>query len=98
MMELPQSLKIEITEEDISKGRRCSCNLCPTALAVARLLPTRYRVEVGISFTNIVRTWGDQVKIIATYNNPDVLRDFIKTFDARLKAQPLTVVLEKWET
>lgn len=38
---------IEVKQEDVDNGRRCSCTMCPFALAFKRAFPDHY-IHVGV--------------------------------------------------
>lgn len=79
---------VRMTWKDIKRGKRCHCNFCPVALAVARALNMDVRDVYMV----------DEVYIL--YNGPrlcrtpDIVREFAASFDRGLPVEPITFELE----
>jgi hypothetical protein len=76
---------LEVTQDDIARGKRNSPLRGPVALALARVLPAR-QVRASIEGLCVCRPngWWEIV------SPPEPVRDFIRRFDAGLPCGPRT--------
>jgi hypothetical protein len=100
MLEQCDYISIQVTEEDIKKGKRKDACACPIALALRRLLPRRYHAHVSKRFIsgcdgpmNNQPTRGGKVRYCLDVKTPDVARDFIKRFDRGLLVEPFEFLI-----
>lgn len=77
---------IEVTQDDIDKGKVGSCKECPVALAVNRVIAPGY-CTVG---TSGIWTYSNPGRI---YSTPGVVVRFIKHFDRTREGKPFTFEL-----
>lgn len=47
---MPKIIKIQVTQDDIDRGRRCVASQCPIARAVRRAFDKPYSVSVGTRY------------------------------------------------
>jgi len=75
---MSRTVRIEVTAEDIAKGRRWECTLCPVSRAIARVLDCRPQVgpDSVTLFCNARRF--EDVRL------PESAQRFIQDFDARV--------------
>jgi hypothetical protein len=73
-------VKIYVTQDDINKGERQQCHLCPIARAVADALGVHSRLVEVTSYG--IRAGG------AHYKLPLDARDFMYAFDEGLTVEP----------
>lgn len=91
-------LILEVTQEDIDKGKRENCSLCPIALALMRkfnLDPSEDsldHVSVGITMASIFPVIDKQHKSQYFYM-PDEASEFIKNFDSKIPVKPFNFTL-----
>ena len=76
-------LTIEITEDDIKRGKRCSLRRCPISLAVKRAYGGYCRVRV-YNHAIIINKEGKSFRA----KNPKIVKDFITNFDRRQRKIP----------
>lgn len=87
-------LSLPLLQEDIDKGRKCSCRCCPIALALDRYFnrPEDVLASVTLS-TSQIYTFNNEGEVVVDlflFNCEDTQR-FIKQFDAGVKVEPQTV-------
>ncbi len=77
----PDTVTVEVTEQDIAEGKPCECRACPLALAFGRAL--------GRSDA-VVDAWGAYVNTVglAKYRMPESAFDFMRTFDDMRSVSP----------
>lgn len=80
-------MKISITKEDISRGRRGSKRLCPVALSIKRKTGNR-NVMVCRNAAYI----SDEI-----YNLSRASRNFIQSFDHCRPVKPINIIIKKSE-
>ena len=80
--EIHMSIIIQVTAEDISKGRPSKVRFCPIALAATRQFPGRY-IGVGYRALHIGNT---------VYRLPPSAVRFIQDFDLCVMTQPFSFV------
>lgn len=83
------AVTIHITQEDIDKGERGSCVMCPLARALRRCLkPKSPRsfpgVLVGAPRPGYIGTWGGPFKM------PEKVAQFVRDFDAGKPVEPFS--------
>lgn len=90
-------MKISVTKEDISRGRKGSCSRCPIALATARGLgweDTYFRWSNGNLIKNItvdefyIFVW-DRDTNANNYRLPPEASEFVRNFDGGICVQPI---------
>ena len=80
-------MKIQVTNDDLGKGERGSCEWCPVALAIQRT----YALKNGKD--KMVTVDGDRVGIWDKNNGeqhyqlPQITRDFVNSFDNYSKVE-----------
>ena len=78
-------MKIQVTNDDLGKGARGSCEWCPVALAIQRTYNLRNGKEETKEEKMVtvdedgVGIWQDSVE--QHYQLPQIARDFIHSFD-----------------
>jgi len=78
-----EKIRVEVTEEDIAKGIRENCRLCPIARAIKRL----GHEEVAVM--------GDSIEIgTVDFEAPPEVDAFVEAFDAFRPVQPFAFDLE----
>lgn len=80
-------ITVEVTQEDIDQGQRCSCRGCPVALALERATGISWLVDGGCIYVD----WRS-FQVFAVLS-PEV-RAFIHRFDCGKPVQPITFTLE----
>lgn len=80
---------VTVTKEDIAEGTH-ACTRCPIALALRRALPGAYQVYVR--HDSIVIAPRDT--LLATYELPDPVADFVNRFDAMDTVAPFSFEIE----
>ncbi len=92
-------LILEITQEDIDKGKAGNCSLCPIALALMRkfnLDPSEDSLDyarVGLTMASIFPVM-DRERKPQYFNMPDEASEFIKDFDSKLPVKPFSFTLK----
>jgi hypothetical protein len=76
-------MKISVTQEDISEGKRCNCRECVVALAAKRAFPGRTPV-VGYKSMSL---YGG--RLVAVYTLPAEASRLIAAWENRRKVSPL---------
>lgn len=90
--------RLLILQEDIDEGEPCRFLTCPTAIALDRLLPAEYHVDVRNRII-FVEEW-DWEEMCATSDFfwqieiPLGLRMWMATFDSKGPVEPATFVLD----
>lgn len=74
-------MKIQVTEEDIAKGERCSSAFCPIARAVKRVLGKDCAVG-SATMTVFTPVKHEDFSAADFYELPPEARDFIRRFDS----------------
>lgn len=78
------SLRVTVTQEDITSGVPGDNKLCPVARAINRLLPN------ALVYTLAMFTHGD-----STYRIPAAAMKFVNSFDRGELVEPFSFVLER---
>jgi hypothetical protein len=91
-MNFPDTITIEVTEEDIKKGEPDNCVSCAIALAVRKMFPT-CRVDVDEQIR--LRENKQNPEWDAHYELPLEAKEFIMRFDARCEVKPFSFVSTK---
>lgn len=78
---------VEVTQEDIDKGQRRTCNICPVALALYRTVPA-CSPWVQTTTASIQGWQGPRAHL------PLVARKFIEEFDHAQPVEPFAFDLE----
>lgn len=95
-MNLPKTITIEVTSEDIWNGRRSRCMSmsCPVAIAATRILSDYIGSDHiltahydGIYVREGVNAWGNAAH---QYQIPPEVSDFMQDFDTRKSVHPVT--------
>lgn len=74
-------IKIQVTEEDISRGLKGDCHKCPIALAAYKVLGDIFQ---GVTRDTIYYKRGDLIK--GFYSNK--IKQFVEDFDNGRKVEP----------
>jgi hypothetical protein len=84
-------IKLEVTQQDIDRGKRGECDKCAVALALSRQLP-QYEPSVG-NLSGI--TLYDKESRLPIYecDNTKKIQEFISKFDAGEPVKPDTFSL-----
>lgn len=82
-------MKIEVTQEDIERGTRGHCALCPVARAVKRAMRTEDVWADGVAI--VLTRHGDNRLFLDT---PDEAICFMEEFDAGEPVEPFSFELE----
>lgn len=78
------TVTVEVTAEDIATGQQRSCQRCPIALAINRLLCPRAFVEVGSEYLWIFpEDWRADWSRVVQLRTPREARGFIARFDSK---------------
>lgn len=78
---------ISVTEEEINNGKEYNCSFCPIALALKKLIDSKYLVSVTIGWFRIALKEYEEEKYIVL---PKEAGDFIRIFDRALyKPNPI---------
>jgi hypothetical protein len=91
-MEYPDTITVEVTQEDIDHGARSACTGCPVAIAASRISSARAIVgRTGLTL------YDYKTGKTARYNTPSQVSDFIATFDntGPSSVQPFTFTATK---
>ena len=78
-------MRIKVTQKNIDKGYRGSCDTCPLALALKEAIPTARLVSVGTESIGFTREGQSRWKIIKL---PPQARFFVDDFDAGKPVKP----------
>ena len=82
---------IMVTRKDIDNGKKENCKFCPVALAISRVLPKGYEVNVHFNFYEIYDECNR--KVVSTFiTNMDAL-NFIYNFDSNKEVKPFSFEL-----
>ena len=88
---------VEVTQEDIDKGERDHCTLCPIALALHRATGEVW--DVGNKYVRlkdfgelVVENWDIWEKYLILM--PDTAKTFIRIFDKTGQGEPFSFELE----
>jgi hypothetical protein len=84
---LHMKIQIQVTQEDIDRGVRCTCENCPLALAMTRALAQDVVVVIGEYF--FISEADKDAKPL-----PRVAEMFRSAFDAGFPVQPFEFELE----
>lgn len=93
---VPVTRTVNVTAEDIAKGKRNDCESCAVALAAQRTFPELYDV---VAYYEDIRAFNPpadrpQYAINRTqFLNPPEVYDFIKAIDAKEHVQPFSFEL-----
>lgn len=91
-------LILEVTQEDIDKGKRGNCCLCPIALALMRKFnldtseDSLDSASVGLTMASIFPVMDKERKPQYFYM-PDEASEFIKNFDSKVPVKPFSFTL-----
>ena len=77
------SLKVDVTQDDIDKATPGSCGYCPIALAFKRANKKTNWCSVTLSSIE----WTTHGAYF-TWSLPEKLKDFIRRFDSRAEVKP----------
>jgi hypothetical protein len=78
-----KTVAINVTQNDINKGVKKSCNLCPIARAIKRILKKKHGVNVYPHYAEIIINGTEKrIKFSAAP------RDFIRNFDQENVVKP----------
>jgi len=80
-------MKITVTAEDIKRGKRHSCERCPVALAISRVL--RIRGRVWVDGDSCEAPSGQRASL------PKKVRDFVAAFDDLESVRPFSFVMRR---
>ena len=83
-------MRIEVTAQDIRKGKKSNCMRCPVALAVKRLLPGH---EVWADSLSIDVWTHDEYRRVAT--TPKKVATFMDRFDTGQPVKPFTFTMKE---
>ncbi len=92
MSTLPDSITINVTQENIDLGKRNSCHEDPVALAITEALRKAGFVEFQVDVAGDIRVEYFGRK---TYSLPAEADTFITNFDSGAEVQPLSFVATK---
>lgn len=81
---LPQTITVNVTQEDIDEGQRHQCRRCPIALAASMVIPV-----AGVTDDIYVDAENDDITF---YELPEEAKKFIERFDANAKVEPFQFV------
>lgn len=85
------TIKVEVTEQDIHDGVKASCSNCPNALAISRVLgPDFTQVTVGAINTLAINSNGS---CAFSSRLPFGVMKWIADFDSGRKVKPITYTL-----
>lgn len=79
-----KTITIEVTQEDIDKGKQGSCGRCPIALAAYRVMEGSFLVLPYAIF----RLEGKSISL------PDSAIEFIGLFDSGMPVKPFSFTIE----
>ena len=82
----PRTVRVRVTQEDIDAGVRGDCASCPVARAVARIAPTGWLVDVGLSTVAIFKP-GRLLQAM-DFHLPDDVVAAITRFDEQGEMSP----------
>ena len=85
-------MRIEVTLEDINKGKRDNCRKCPVALAVQRVMPPGYKADIDQDYISYLDKAGIYHILC---NAPAKVTTFIKRFDAGKPVKPFTFTIKE---
>ena len=77
-------MRIEISQEDINKGKQSDPEKCPIARAINR----KKLRDVSVYSDSI--TWRDQKNDLCEQDNTNKIRKFIDNFDHGIKVSPFS--------
>lgn len=84
--------QFEVTQEDIDHGIRYSCCGCPVAMAIGYKLNKLIYVDGYVLSLPSYNT--SKIFEYKLFELPQIVKDFIRAFDDRLKVQPFTFEME----
>ena len=92
-MKLKNRIKVEVTAQDIRRGKRGTCQLCPVAKTVKRVLGRGYRVSIcdDIYVTAVKGDIGE-----VSFNMPVEAQTFINNFDYGRPVKPFSFVAVRY--
>jgi hypothetical protein len=90
---LPDTLLIEVTQNDIDFGCARDKGNCPIAKAAKRAIPEGYGVEVGNYMLTILN--GFYGVALREYWLPEDAKQFVFDFDEELKVSPISFTLDE---
>jgi hypothetical protein len=79
-------MRIEVIQEDIDKGIRRSCYMCPIAIAVRRVFNPDGHIRVSSSGIQVMDTLRNETM----YKVTEEMRDFIRLFDNYMEISPFS--------
>jgi hypothetical protein len=81
-----RTLMVSVTQDDIFYGNTASCESCPIALAVNRLLRPDYHVSVVNDRVTVRKSSGrEDERLVQWFKLPQTARVFILAFDATVR-------------
>lgn len=86
----PDTIEIEISQDDINTGVESDCKECPSAIAISRFFNDKYRINVYSTSTYISSDNGT-----IQYLHPYELIHFIRCFDSFEEVYPGKYTLVK---
>lgn len=87
-MDFPDTLKINVTAEDIAEGIPGNCANCPIALAALRAI-VALGFDAYVTVDKYLKVYANPIGIkLAQFQLPARALDFIVAFDSRVKTSP----------
>lgn len=83
-----KTIRVDVTQEDIFNGVKCSSSRCPVAQALKKIVKPEFYFSVGISNFTLMST--SPFKILAEGVVSSETKDFIKDFDRGFKVKPFS--------
>jgi hypothetical protein len=87
-------LEVKVTAEDIKRGRRGSCSLCPIALATMRKFHKGHKVNVSVTDDCLSIILDNEQSF--NYVTPRAAEDFMNNFDSNKPVKPKTFKFPFW--
>jgi hypothetical protein len=84
-------IKVKVTADDIKRGVRNSCSLCPIARALKRVRPAGYKRAAVIAGGGWLLFRTETKTLMA--DTPKTARYFISRFDNVKKVKPISFTL-----
>lgn len=83
-----KTIRINVTQEDIFNGARCSSSKCPVAQALHKIIKPEFHFSIGISDFTLIRRHPS--KILAEGVISDEVKTFIRDFDSYNQVKPFS--------
>lgn len=85
--------EVAVTHKDCVDGVRNNERLCVVATAIMRAQPEASRVEANVNTIRFsLKDQGKTYRLV--YATPEIVRDYIRSFDAGLEPKPMKFVLD----